>query len=116
MKSMGIGGAEGNRTPDLCSAIAALSHLSYSPSRRPVTLQWDEEQRRQVSRIYGIAVGAVKPFRGAGAPSARMTRHRTPVKNSQSKGACLRPANGIIEGIDFGQTIGLGCSGVSPRL
>jgi hypothetical protein len=26
-----IGGAAGNRTPDLCSAIAALSHLSYSP-------------------------------------------------------------------------------------
>jgi hypothetical protein len=26
-----IGGAEGNRTPDLCSAIAALSHLSYGP-------------------------------------------------------------------------------------
>src|SRR6185295_16305122 len=29
---MGIGGAEGNRTPDLCSAIAALSHLSYGPT------------------------------------------------------------------------------------
>lgn len=28
-----FGGAEGNRTPDLCSAIAALSHLSYSPIR-----------------------------------------------------------------------------------
>src|ERR671912_2468711 len=28
------GGAEGIRTPDLCSAIAALSHLSYSPDRR----------------------------------------------------------------------------------
>src|SRR5271165_1296886 len=27
------GGAEGIRTPDLCSAIAALSHLSYSPGR-----------------------------------------------------------------------------------
>ena len=26
-----FGGAEGIRTPDLCSAIAALSHLSYSP-------------------------------------------------------------------------------------
>ena len=26
-----IGGAEGIRTPDLCSAIAALSQLSYSP-------------------------------------------------------------------------------------
>ncbi len=24
-------GAEGNRTPDLCSAIAALSQLSYGP-------------------------------------------------------------------------------------
>src|SRR4030095_5177469 len=30
----GAGGAEGNRTPDLCSAIAALSHLSYSPAPR----------------------------------------------------------------------------------
>ena len=29
------GGAEGNRTPDLCSAIAALSHLSYSPAPQP---------------------------------------------------------------------------------
>ncbi len=27
-------GAEGNRTPDLCSAIAALSHLSYSPENQ----------------------------------------------------------------------------------
>src|SRR5687768_18393577 len=27
-------GAEGDRTPDLCSAIAALSQLSYSPARR----------------------------------------------------------------------------------
>ena len=26
------GGAGGIRTPDLCSAIAALSHLSYSPA------------------------------------------------------------------------------------
>ena len=29
------GGAEGNRTPDLCSAIAALSHLSYGPGSDP---------------------------------------------------------------------------------
>ena len=27
-----FGGAEGSRTPDLCSAIAALSQLSYSPA------------------------------------------------------------------------------------
>src|SRR6476660_1391074 len=34
-------GAEGDRTPDLCSAIAALSQLSYSPrdsSREAVNL------------------------------------------------------------------------------
>jgi hypothetical protein len=31
------GGAEGNRTPDLCSAIAALSHLSYGPGNPPKT-------------------------------------------------------------------------------
>ena len=32
-RSRGLpGGAGGIRTPDLCSAIAALSHLSYSPS------------------------------------------------------------------------------------
>jgi hypothetical protein len=34
-------GAEGDRTPDLCSAIAALSQLSYSPrdpSREAVKL------------------------------------------------------------------------------
>ena len=30
--STGRGGAEEDRTPDLCSAIAALSHLSYSPA------------------------------------------------------------------------------------
>src|SRR5437867_12928471 len=31
-------GAEGDRTPDLCSAIAALSQLSYSPVRGVVNL------------------------------------------------------------------------------
>jgi hypothetical protein len=27
-------GAEGSRTPDLCSAIAALSQLSYGPNTK----------------------------------------------------------------------------------
>ena len=30
----GLGGAEGNRTPDLLNAIQALSQLSYGPGRR----------------------------------------------------------------------------------
>ena len=33
MAMEGLGGAEGIRTPDLRSAIAALSQLSYSPAR-----------------------------------------------------------------------------------
>ena len=33
---IGANGAEGSRTPDLCSAIAALSQLSYSPVSEPV--------------------------------------------------------------------------------
>jgi hypothetical protein len=34
-RPQGENGDEGNRTPDLCSAIAALSHLSYIPGNRP---------------------------------------------------------------------------------
>ena len=41
------GGAEGNRTPDLCSAIAALSHLSYSPVARLFTCASDLCQRHR---------------------------------------------------------------------
>jgi YggT family protein len=40
------GGAEGIRTPDLCSAIAALSHLSYSPVARLFTCTSNPCQRR----------------------------------------------------------------------
>ena len=32
-RRISLHGAEGNRTPDLCSAIAALSQLSYSPAK-----------------------------------------------------------------------------------
>ena len=34
-KSLKIGGDEGDRTPDLCNAIAALSQLSYGPEPFP---------------------------------------------------------------------------------
>ncbi len=37
-------GAEGDRTPDLCSAIAALSQLSYSPAK----------SRRTVLELVGL--------------------------------------------------------------
>jgi hypothetical protein len=41
---MEIGGAEGDRTPDLCNAIAALSQLSYGP-----------EIRKMLADFYGRA-------------------------------------------------------------
>src|SRR6266566_478217 len=44
-------GAEGDRTPDLCSAIAALSQLSYSPARtRRTVLEPIEPIRRTGSK------------------------------------------------------------------
>ncbi len=32
VEELGVGGAEGSRTPDLQSAILALSQLSYGPN------------------------------------------------------------------------------------
>ena len=54
-------GAEGSRTPDLCSAIAALSQLSYSPASDvvnddPFDHTWKrprERGRRDCTAIYG---------------------------------------------------------------
>jgi hypothetical protein len=43
MAKGGFGGAEGIRTPDLRSAIAALSQLSYSPSL-PILGEWAESE------------------------------------------------------------------------
>ena len=36
-RALSIGGATGNRTPDLYNAIVALSHLSYDPKRSPAS-------------------------------------------------------------------------------
>ncbi len=56
------GGAEGIRTPDLCSAIAALSHLSYSPVARLFTCASNPCQRRRRggSRLLRGIAGASK--------------------------------------------------------
>ncbi len=54
------GGAEGDRTPDLCSAIAALSQLSYGPIlrgngayRTPRAPTQPPDQAASASRISG---------------------------------------------------------------
>src|SRR5215469_5593294 len=53
----GVGGAEGDRTPDLGIANAALSQLSYSPDRpasiRPKPRRWGGARRAE----YGEGVG-----------------------------------------------------------
>ena len=76
-------GAEGNRTPDLCSAIAALSQLSYSPESQTHTAPQTERGRAtpNASRTprcrqdeggggrsrTGIGPGDRDPLRGTGA-------------------------------------------------
>src|SRR5438874_9923270 len=55
-------GAEGDRTPDLCSAIAALSQLSYSPATNatdcPRTVRADPSHRikQKPRRLGGAAL------------------------------------------------------------
>jgi hypothetical protein len=55
------GGAEGDRTPDLCSAIAALSHLSYGPKARAFRI-WPEVLSRKPLTCDPSGVGRDTPF------------------------------------------------------
>jgi hypothetical protein len=54
-------GAEGDRTPDLCSAIAALSQLSYSPAKYatdcPRTSRADPSHRIKKQKPRGTTRG-----------------------------------------------------------
>ena len=63
------GGAEEDRTPDLCSAIAALSHLSYSPTpsdERPNSRAFALAQRPIHPRFQLVAALARRAFCFAG--------------------------------------------------
>ncbi len=60
-----IGGAEGDRTPDLRIANATLSQLSYGPTTRFGSVRAGRPATGR--RIMGSARMAVKPRRPAGA-------------------------------------------------
>jgi hypothetical protein len=49
-------GAEGSRTPDLCSAIAALSQLSYSPLIIEPQTALDGRDRTRTCDLYDVNV------------------------------------------------------------
>src|SRR5687768_475808 len=55
-------GAEGDRTPDLCSAIAALSQLSYSP-----------DKGRKIKGLGGRTVGRYRRTHRTGGQADRMS-------------------------------------------
>src|SRR5206468_11684878 len=76
------GGAEGNRTPDLCSAIAALSHLSYSPapSRFPCTPDGNRAWGRLPSRLF-------PPLQSLGPRGVSARRFGPPHANFNRNGA-----------------------------
>jgi hypothetical protein len=68
--SRGFGGAEGDRTPDLMSAIHALSQLSYSPASGG----WTKTIRgRAAARHQWIARYAIRSTTGA-SPQRRSRR------------------------------------------
>ena len=79
----GVGGAEGTRTPDLYSAIVALSQLSYSPGRLTAKSIAQKSQ-------------AVKKTQAPG-PLARRTAERTRTSLRPSLGH-LRRRVAMIEG------------------
>src|SRR2546427_6739223 len=62
------GGAGGIRTPDLLSAIQALSQLSYSPARRS----------RDTAYLCRVSKTTEKDGRGIGGCSRRATRYARP--------------------------------------
>jgi len=48
---MFIGGVEGDRTPDLCNAIAALSQLSYDPENQLRIINYQLRMSKSVNRL-----------------------------------------------------------------
>ena len=73
-------GAEGNRTPDLCSAIAALSQLSYSPANQP------RDRARPTGEPPSVALGRLnrrKP-RKRGSSLTSLTGHAPKVNEMRA--------------------------------
>ncbi len=74
-----VGGAEGNRTPDLCSAIAALSHLSYGPGTSGRHLGGGPESCQGTQWNRASCRAAVLPrLRGKGTRLAGLGQARKP--------------------------------------
>ena len=60
-----IGGDEGDRTPDLCIANAALSQLSYTPelsSKNAVNVRFEEAYFAQAPMKMQVLEGSERSF------------------------------------------------------
>jgi hypothetical protein len=74
-----IGGAEEDRTPDLCSAIAALSHLSYGPKGDAIYVARSgivKEGRKAAARVATGAIGLAANSSGCAARSVAERKRR----------------------------------------
>jgi hypothetical protein len=56
------GGAEGDRTPDLCIANAALSQLSYRPNREAESSFCAESVNQKTARSYRFGILRASAF------------------------------------------------------
>ena len=104
-KTMRIGGAEGNRTPDLCSAIAALSHLSYSPDLTRGAMG--------SARVgWGSFMGDPRPCQAARCTKPRLSPPRCarprapPVTKPPSKPSIHFVARSPLAGVDVPRDLG----------
>src|SRR3546814_7293564 len=82
------GGAEGNRTPDLCSAIAALSHLSYGPVPGGAPYK---ERAWPMQRDFNIAPPSVTGSYSFAHDPAKFRNHGRPIPFPYSAADIDRP-------------------------
>jgi hypothetical protein len=88
-----VGGAEEDRTPDLCSAIAALSHLSYGPKAMPFTWRGPTLSRNGAARGTRGMIGLAAICRAAQlvVPAGLGAQLRDPARAPPRSGAPDRP-------------------------
>jgi hypothetical protein len=94
-------GAEGSRTPDLCSAIAALSQLSYSPGRCTQRRDgWVEVKVTRITKTLSSPPPRAQPAEAPGVRAAltstgshsRHTASKNTIYHSNTTPAALVPS------------------------
>ena len=113
-----FGGAEGNRTPDLCSAIAALSHLSYSPAPERVfraRAHPCQSRRRKTHPTRNLRENLFRRREGLNIAGRKSRRFRSPhVRRRTSSSRCSGCSTWPSTSIGGSSSSWRSCPGCSP--